>query len=60
MVVALSMILFSFIAKKILSKVYKNHRACILMAVASIGILAVILLMAIYEKISLVPMILLL
>ncbi len=60
MVVALSVILFSFIAKKILSKVYKNHSTCIIMAVAGIGILAAILLMAVYEKISLVPMILLL
>ncbi len=60
MVVALSVILFTFIAKKILSKVYMNHRICIIMAVASIGILAAILLVAVYEKISLVPIILLL
>lgn len=60
MVVALSVILLTIIAKKILSKVYKNHRACIIMAVAGIGILAAILLMAIFEKISLAPIILLL
>jgi hypothetical protein len=60
MEVALSVILFTFIAKKKLSKVYKNHSTCIIMAVAGIGILAAILLMAVYEKISLVPMILLL
>ena len=59
MVVALSVILFMLLAKKLLSKVYMNHRACI-MAVAGIGILAAILLMAVFEKISLVPIILLL
>jgi hypothetical protein len=60
MEVALSVILFTFIAKKKLSKVYKNYRVCIIMAITSIGILAAILLMAVYEKISLVPLILLL
>ena len=60
MEVALSVILFMFIAKKLLSKVYMNHSTCIIMAIAGIGTLAAILLMAVYEKISLIPMILLL
>lgn len=60
MEVAVFALVFTVIVEKVLQRVYKDHRITILITFLCIGILLAALAAAVFEKISLFPVLLLL
>ncbi len=59
MEIAVFVTLVTLAVEKVLHRQYKNHKACIMLTVTFAGILAGILIIAVYEKLSLIPVLLL-